>query len=150
MAGVARLQRITHEPPSPGGEERRDGWGFSDSGFRIGAEGGVEFTGSRYAISGKQIPSLLPWAEGILGVPLDPGDRNAPRSPTPVPPRVANEAFEREVAARLPAARVSTDPLVRLRHGHGHTQEDMWDARWGRFARVPDLVVWPASGDEVR
>ena len=150
MVDVAPSQRITPEPPSCGGEERRDGWGFRDSGFRIDAEGRVEFIGSRYAISGKQIPSLLPWAEGILGVALDPRDRNAPRSPTPVPPRVANEAFEREAAARLPAQRVSTDPLVRLRHGHGHTQEDIWDARWGRFARVPDLVVWPASDDEVR
>jgi alkyldihydroxyacetonephosphate synthase len=39
---------------------------------------------------------------------------------------------------------------VRLRHGHGQTQEDMWGARWGGFARVPDLVVWPTREDEVR
>src|SRR5215468_9295879 len=110
MADESASARIVPAPPGPQGEERSDGWGFRDSGFRIDAEGRVEFTGSRYALSGKKIPGLLPWAEGILGLPLDP----------------------------------------RVRHGHGHTQEDVWDARWGAFARVPDLVVWPASEEEVR
>ena len=150
MTDGSAPQRILPDPPRPAGEERRDGWGFRDSGFRIDAEGRVEFTGSRYAISGKKIPGLLPWAEGILGLPLDPRDRNAPRPATPVPPRVANEGFERELRARLPAERISSDGPVRLRHGHGHTQEDVWDARWAAFSRVPDLVVWPASEEEVR
>jgi len=52
--------RIFPDPPQPPAEERRDGWGFRDSGFRIDAEGRVEFTGSRYPISGKKIPGLLP------------------------------------------------------------------------------------------
>src|SRR5215470_2907600 len=150
MADESASARIVPAPPGPQGEERSDGWGFRDSGFRIDAEGRVEFTGSRYALSGKKIPGLLPWAEGILGLPLDPRDRHEPRGLAAVPPRVANAAFEREAAARLGAARVSTDPQVRVRHGHGHTQEDVWDARWGAFARVPDLVVWPASEEEVR
>ena len=150
MADSAAAHRIVPEPPSAAGEERRDGWGFADSGFAIDARGRVVFTGSRYAISGRAIPSLLPWAEGILGLPLDPHDSNPPRAHPAVPERVVCPAFERALAERLPAKRVSTDPLVRLRHGHGHTQEDVWDARWGRFARVPDLVVWPADEDEVR
>lgn len=150
MARVAPPQRIVPEPPSPGAEEHLDGWGFRDSGFEIDAEGRVAFIGSRYAISGQRIPNLLPWAEGILGLPLDPRDEHASRWPTAVPPRVANESFERALAARLPAERVSTDPRLRLRHGHGHTQEDIWALRWGGFARVPDLVVWPTSDEEVR
>ena len=150
MARVTPSQRIEPEPPSPRSEERLDGWGFRDSGFQIDAEGRVEFIGSRYAISGHKIPTLLPWAEGILGLPLDPRDEHASRWPTPVPPRVANQAFERAVAERLPAERISADARPRLRHGHGHTQEDMWAAKWGGFARVPDLVLWPASDDELR
>ena len=150
MARVTPSQRIEPEPPSRRSEERLDGWGFRDSGFQIDPEGRVEFVGSRYAISGHKIPKLLPWAEGILGLPLDPQDENASRWPTPVPERVANQAFERAVAERLPAERISADARLRLRHGHGHTQEDMWSAKWGGFARVPDLVVWPASDDELR
>ncbi len=150
MARATPSQRIVPDPPSLAGEERLDGWGFRDSGFRVDAQGRVEFIGSRYAISGRKIPNLLPWAEGILGLPLDPGDRHAAIWPTPVPPRIANDAFERAVAARLPAERISIDPVARLRHGHGHTQEDMWAAKWAGFTRLPDLVVWPASHDEVR
>lgn len=150
MADSSTTPRIVPDPPSPRGEERLDGWGFADSGFRVDERGEVEFTGSRYAIGGKKIPALLPWAEGIIGLALDPRDEHAPRYPTPVPERVPNEAFERALAEKLGAARLSTDARQRLRHGHGHTQEDMWDAKWGRFARVPDLVVWPESDDDVR
>jgi len=67
MPGATPSQRIVPEPPSRRGEERLDGWGFSDSGFRIDAQGRVEFIGSRYAISGKRIPNLLPWAASCAG-----------------------------------------------------------------------------------
>lgn len=142
-------KRIVPEPPQPQGEESLDVWGFRDSGFQVNAAGQVEFRGARYAISGQVIPSLLPWAEGILGLRLDPFAKHASQYPTPLPARVANEALERALAERLPAARISTDPARRLRRGHGHTQEDMWAVKHGRLARVPDLVVWPESAEEV-
>lgn len=116
-------------PPQPAGEESLDVWGFADSGFEVTATGQVGFRGGRYAISGKVIPGLLPWAETILGLPLDTRDRNASGYPTAPPARVANEPLERALASRLPAGRISTEPLLRLRHGHGHTQEDMWAVR---------------------
>ncbi len=150
MADPNANPRIVPEPPQPRGEERLDGWGFADSGFRVGADGEVEFAGSRYAIGGKKIPTLLPWGMGIFDSPLDARDRNAPRQAKRVPERVPNEAFERALAEKLDASRISTEPAHRIRHGHGHTQEDMWGAKWGSFARVPDLVVWPTSEDEVR
>jgi len=144
--------RIVPEPPSqlPPGAESLDVWGFRDSGFEVNAAGQVAFRGSRYAISGKAIPNLLPWAEGVLGVKLDAFDRNTPHYPTAVPERVANPGFEAALAARLSPARVSSDPQLRLRHGHGHTQEDMWAIKHGALRRVPDLVVWPEDEAEVR
>ena len=150
MADTQTTQRIVPEPPKPRGEERLDGWGFADSGFRVDERGEVEFTGSRYAIGGKKIPSLLPWAEGIIELKLDPRDKNASHYPTRVPDRIENESFELALASKLGASRIEIDPKQRLRHGHGHTQEDMWGAKWGGLARVPDLVVWPANEDEVR
>jgi alkyldihydroxyacetonephosphate synthase len=145
-------RRIVPEPlkPAEPGLERLDVWGFSDSGFTVDDSGQVEFRGSRYAISGKRIPSLLPWAAGMLGVPIEPFDRNAPRYPTAVPPRVESPGLEAALVACLGASRVSTDERIRLRHGHGHTQEDMWAIKYGRLLRVPDLVVWPESPSEVR
>ncbi|MGH7287691.1 MAG: FAD-binding oxidoreductase [Myxococcota bacterium] len=149
---AAAAQRIVPEPPvpRPPGEESLDVWGFADSGFRVNDAGQVEFRGARYAISGKVIPNLLPWAETILGLPLDPKQRRASGYPTALPERVGNEPLERALASRLPAERISTDPRARLRHGHGHTQEDMWAVKHGRLVRVPDLVVWPVSEEEVR
>ena len=144
--------RIIPEPPSPlaPGAESLHVWGFSDSGFEVNAAGQVWFRGSRYAISGKVIPSLLPWAEGVLGVKLDPFDRNTSHYPTAVPERHASPSFEAAVAARLSPPHVSSDPRVRVRHGHGHTQEDMWAIKHGALRRVPDLVVWPEDEAEVR
>jgi alkyldihydroxyacetonephosphate synthase len=143
-------KRIVPDPPLRAGDESLDVWGFRDSGFVVDEAGHVSFRGARYAISGKRIPSLLPWAEGILGLRVDPFDQHASAYPTAVPERVANPALERALEAALPPGRVSTDPAVRLRHGHGHTQEDMWAVKHGRMARVPDLVVWPESADEAR
>jgi len=80
--------------------------------------------GARYAISGKRIPSRLPWAEGILGLHVDPFDKHVSADPTAVPDRVTNPAVERVHEQKLPPGRVSTDPAVRLRNGHGHMQED--------------------------
>ena len=143
-------KRIVPEPPRSAGEESLDVWGFRDSGFQVNAAGQVEFRGSRYEISGKRIPNLLPWGEGIFSARLDPVDTNPPHYPTALPERIANEPLERALAAALPAERISTDPRVRMRHGHGHTQEDMWAIKYGRLRRVPDLVVWPESADEVQ
>ena len=66
MAGFSKPQRILPEPPTSRGEERLDGWGFSDSGFRIDERGEVEFMGSRYAIGGKKIPALLQCAASYI------------------------------------------------------------------------------------
>jgi alkyldihydroxyacetonephosphate synthase len=145
-------RRIVPEPPAPiaPGEISLDVWGFSDSGFQINEAGQVEFRGSRYAISGKVIPNLLPWAEGILGLRVDPTDRNLSQYPTAVPVRRADASLEAALAASLDSARVSTDARERMRHGHGHTQEDMWAIKYGLMRRVPDVVVWPESADEVR
>jgi hypothetical protein len=78
-------------------------WGFADSGFRVNEAGQVEFRVARYATSGKVIPNLLPWAETILGLPLDPKQRRASGYPTALPERVGNEPLERALASRLPA-----------------------------------------------
>jgi alkyldihydroxyacetonephosphate synthase len=149
---AAYAQRIVPEPPAPQppGEESLDVWGFADSGFRVNEAGQVEFRGARYAFSGKVIPNLLPWAETILGLPLDPKQRRASGYPTALPERFGNEPLERAFASRLPAERISTDPRARLRHGHGHRHEDMWAVKHGRLARVPDLAVWPVREKEVR
>jgi hypothetical protein len=41
MADKSATQRIVPDPPKPRGEERLDGWGFADSGFRVNEAGEV-------------------------------------------------------------------------------------------------------------
>jgi len=149
---VSEAKRIEPDPPNrdPRDSEHLDVWGFADSGFAVTPNGEVTFTGDRYPISGKVMPDFLPWAREVLDSPLAADDVHESHYPTPIPERVVNAAFETEVAAALRADQIDGDPRVRLRHGHGHTQEEMWASKYGRMARVPDLVVSPDSDAQVR
>src|SRR5438094_7534577 len=57
-------------PRLPRDAESLDVWGFRDSGFRVLQNGSVILTGSRYALSGMELPDLLPWMRKIFGVDL--------------------------------------------------------------------------------
>jgi len=46
-------------------------------------------------------------------------------------------------------ARVSDGDSDRVFHGHGHTCQEVYTVRFGSLERVPDLVVWPGSTQEV-
>jgi alkyldihydroxyacetonephosphate synthase len=148
-----RAADLVHpDPPTrqPGSELKLDEWGYRDSGFSVNAAGDVEFSGSRYPISGTTLPDLLPWARDVIGVPIEPFDVQASSYPPDVPSRTAHVEFEAAIAGVLGETQRSTDALIRLRHGHGHTQEEMWSIKHAGLRRVPDLVVYPASDDEVQ
>ena len=149
---MSDAKRIEPDPPTrdPRDTEHLDVWGFADSGFAVTPDGDVTFTGDRYPISGQVMPDFLPWARDMLDAPLPPDDVHESAYPTPIPDRVINPAFEAELAAALSADQIDSDSRARLRHGHGHTQEEMWAIKYGRLARVPDLVVWPESEAQVR
>jgi len=149
---VSEAKRIEPDPPirDPRDNEHLDVWGFADSGFAVTPDGDVTFTGDRYPISGQVLPDFLPWARDMLDAPLSPDDVHESAYPTPISERVLNAAFEAELAAALRADQIDSDPRARLRHGHGHTQEEMWAIKYGRLARVPDLVVSPESEAQVR
>ena len=137
---------VTH---STGDEESLDVWGFRDTAFRVNARGNVELTGDRYALSGKELPDLLPWVCRTLGLDIDVREVHASRYPTAVPAsRVSGELLE-ELQKHLGDDAISLDPKLRLRHGHGHTQQEMYAIKYERLERVPDLVVFPADEDQV-
>ncbi|MFP4643051.1 MAG: FAD-binding oxidoreductase [Spirochaetales bacterium] len=144
--------RIVPETPHPDhdGKEALDAWGFADSGFRITEEGHVSMAGSRYPLSGAVLPRLIPWMSGIIEIDVDPFDVHEPRYPPSVPEPVENIDLMHELNTILSADQIDSSDEVRLRHGHGHTQEDMWAIRYGSIARVPDLVVYPKDEDEAQ
>lgn len=131
-------------------EERLDGWGFKDTAFEVLPNGNVTLTGDRYTLSGLELPNLLPWIRKVMQVELPVGDTHEPAYPTEVPAPRRNAAFAKAVRALLPADAVTDDARLRLRHGHGHTLEEMYAIRHGRLGRVPDLVVYPSTPEQVQ
>ncbi|HSK18262.1 MAG TPA: FAD-binding oxidoreductase [Longimicrobiales bacterium] len=150
-APPAAARRI--EPPpaqdDPRDAVRDDGWGFADTAFGLTAEGHITVTGGRYAgLSGEVLPNLLPWFRRVIAVdfPLDSPDGAYP------PPVDAPRSADRFFAALdgvLAEDQVSTDPVVRLRRGHGHTVAEMDAVRSDGFVRVPDYVVFPTTEGQV-
>ncbi|MDI3291408.1 FAD-binding oxidoreductase [Polyangium sp. 15x6] len=111
--------------------------------------GNVVLTGRRYNISNVDLPSLLPWISATLSAPLSYDNRNEPHYPPPVPEAREAGALVAALRGFLESDQISNDPLVRLRRGHGHTGAEIWAIRYERLPRVPDLVVFPTSHDQV-
>ena len=126
-----------------------DAWGYRDTSFKLLDNGSVTLTGKRYALSGLELPSLLPWVSGVMSVNFR--DAAIPRMPFPphIPESRATEAVLALLRTVVAPDAVSVDALQRLRHGHGHTVEEIYALRNGGLARVPDVIVYPASTSEV-
>jgi len=131
------------------GEEAPDGWGFKDTRFEAQPSGAVVLTGGRYEISNVALPNLMPWIAKQLAAPLGYDNQHQPHYPPPTPEPVRSPELLQELESFLKPDQVSDDPLVRLRRGHGHTGAEIWAIRYGKLDRVPDLVVFPASHEEV-
>ena len=145
------LERIIPGPPpvEADGGERLDVWGFRDTAFKVNSSGNVELTGSRYTFSGVEMPNFLPWIQNVLGVDIQLDDTNPSGYPPVVPETKKNPEFMAEVRKFLRDDQMSDDPALRLRHGHGHTQSEMYAIKYGQLERVPDLVVYPTEEEQV-
>jgi alkyldihydroxyacetonephosphate synthase len=85
----------------------------------------------------------------VLGVNLDTKDINHPSYPTAIPePRIHPE-FLALVQRFLTCGQLDTNGENRLRHGHGHTQEEMYSIKYTQLGRIPDLVVYPETEEQV-
>jgi alkyldihydroxyacetonephosphate synthase len=135
--------------PPPDEAESLDVWGFRDTHFDISENGHVMIRGTRYELSGKELPRFLPWVKEVLEVDLDPKDVNRPRYPTTIPEPHIKPEFLAELEKFLSSNQIDTNGEIRLRHGHGHTQEEMYAIKYTRLGRIPDLVAYPESEDQV-
>jgi alkyldihydroxyacetonephosphate synthase len=150
--GVPRGDTRFVPPPSPapGDEaEASDGWGFADTKFVVRPNGSVVLTGKRYNISDVELPSLVPWMAKTLAAPLSYENRHDPHYPPPVPEARKAPELMSDLLGFLQPGQLSDEPLVRLRRGHGHTGAEIWAIRYGKLERVPDLVVFPNTHEEV-
>ena len=128
-------------------------WGFDDSGFivRTSQQGRrtVTMKGSRYNLCGKSLTKLLPFIESEMHVQVNPLVEFEEASIVWCRPRASKlDAFDQNLL-RQSFSRVSFETLDRIRHGTGHSQEDVYHIRCGDLMRIPDAVVWPPSEAEV-
>jgi len=143
--------RFTPEPMSiePLENESLNVWGFKDTRFFINQKGNVELSGNRYALSGQELPRLLPWIQRILGNNVDAADTAISKYPTHIPEAVVNAPFMESIEKIFQSEEIVNDGKIRLRHGHGHTQEEMYAVKYGRMERIPDLVIFPTSEEQI-
>ena len=133
----------------PDEAESPENWGFRDTSFTINDRDVVEITGNRYELSGKELPRLLPWIRETLAIDLDARDPHKNAYPTEIPQPVDSLAFSKAIREFLSENQIDTDGENRLRHGHGHTQEEMFAIKHKRLGRIPDMVVYPESEEQV-
>ena len=135
-------------------EEDLGFWGFNDSRFILRPDRNglptVVMTGSRYSLSNKPLPKLIPFISGETKIEIDLlAESELDRSQVPT---IASDLSSEQLdSLRLALLDVSTDIRPRLRNGCGHSQEEIYQLRSGQFGffRLPDAVVWPKSEAEV-
>jgi alkyldihydroxyacetonephosphate synthase len=138
------------QPVSPESEaESLDVWGFRDTHFDFSDNGHVMIRGSRYELSGKELPRFLPWVREVLESPVDRRDVNPPRYPTTIPEPHIKPEFLAAIKTFLKHDQIDSNGETRLRHGHGHTQEEMYSIKYTQLGRIPDVVVYPESEEQV-
>jgi alkyldihydroxyacetonephosphate synthase len=135
--------------PGPNDEESLDGWGFRDSHFQVLPNESVVLAGGRYQLSGLELPDLLPWIRSVLGVDFPVADVHESQYPAEVPAPRLHAEFLSEIRTFLADSAISGEPRIRLRHGHGHTLEEMYAIKYERLERVPDLVVYPDTEEQI-
>ncbi|MBT8081342.1 MAG: FAD-binding oxidoreductase [Gammaproteobacteria bacterium] len=146
-----RSNRIVPEPPVllPEDAESISVWGFSDTAFEMLDGDVVRLSGDRYELAGQELPDLLAWVRDQIHPDIAADNLNPSRYPPPLPEARVNDAFVEDVRGFLGDDQLSDDAEVRLRRGHGQTQEEMYRIKYDRVGRIPDLVVFPASDEEV-
>jgi len=144
-------ERIVPEPIEirPDEVESLDAWGFRETRFVARSDGVVVMEGDRYELSGQELPDLLPWAQQTFHPDFAPDNLYLPHYPPEIPTPRRHEAFTDELRKSFTDDQLCEDDELRLRHGHGHTQEEMYAIKHGKLERVPDLVAFPTSQEQV-
>ena len=148
---MSESRRIVPEPLEPDARDREslDVWGFSDTAFRARPDGVVELTGARYPLCGEELADLLPWVQRTVHPDITQSHLNPSQYPPSIPEPRRHSAFLEEIRKHFDADQISEDAELRLRHGHGQSQAEMYALKYATLDRVPDLIVYPASDEQV-
>jgi len=147
-------------------QESFGAWGFDDSGFllQIDEKGSrnVMMKGHRYSFSNRRMPHIVNFLEREMSITINPSQMTLPL-PTDIdndclPPCAIGTSGLSQLQSLFnhdhdsTNITLSTNVQDRIRHGTGHTQEDMYKIRTHQYHdfRVPDVVVWPSTDTDVQ
>jgi len=124
------------------------GWGYKDSQFDLNDHNVASFKGERYpALANETLPKLAPWFEDRCDADISlrtPCRQRLNIEDYPSP--TCNDDFISEVEG---IGIASFDTEDRIVHGHGQTIFEIFDLRYDKLKRIPDIVIWPQSHDDV-
>ena len=146
------IGRIFPPPPTIGAHEveSTEQWGFEGNGFSINENGHATFNGSRYNLDGLEMPTLVPWISDLMKIEVKRDIVNPSQYPREIAAARSHPAFEKALGSLLAPDQISQDDKIRQRHGHGQTQEEIYNIKYGKLKRIPDLVVFPTEEEQVR
>jgi alkyldihydroxyacetonephosphate synthase len=129
----------------------KQGWGYADSYFvfdpkrKMCAFGG---TGTKYLYSGEEMPGLYQWGLDNLKFDFDlPQETQADMEVDE--PKNVNHEFLNDVIKQKCFTRLSFDKWERVMHSHGASLREVFNLKFGRFARYVDVVVYPKTTEQV-
>ena len=125
---------------------KEKGWGYKDTEFVLDDKTGVVgLTGDRYVFSGKMMPDFRTWAENKIGI--DVTVTSFPQKAMEVDAPILNEEFLDNLDDHF--SRISFDDKERMMHSHGHTLQEIFTLRNGKFKRFVDWVIYPDNTKHV-
>ena len=135
-----------------GDEEAFGAWGYRDSKFVFTEKKTVMMRSKRYGVGGKPLPKLIKYFEEEMGVTI-----NVAREKLPAPrvnSKIVVQGSTLSLEQRQSLERVcecSYDDRIRVRHGYGHSQSDIYALRQKKIAgRVPDAVCYVKNEEDCK
>lgn len=127
---------------------KNNGWGYKDTEFVLDQDGIVRFSGNRYTICGKKLSAFRKWAEDFIG--LDVTNVTPAQVKIEANPPIINEDFVNELRSNKTAYDEFTfEDGQRIHHSHGHTLQEIYVLRNGKFPRIVDTVIYVSSHEQV-
>lgn len=145
----AETARQTPETP-PADAEACSAWGFADCRFEWVSDRSIKLTGKRYPLCDQELTQIIPWFEGIIGLPIERRQMLSPVDPKADIPSCPHASWHTDLAEIFSWSQISHESRDRLRHGHGQSHSEIYAVRYGQgLKRIPDVIVYPESEDQV-
>ncbi|MEM7790352.1 MAG: FAD-binding oxidoreductase [Verrucomicrobiota bacterium] len=120
-------------------------WGFEDTFFETNARS-VRLVGQRYLHSGQTFDRFFDWVNGRVGIDLVADEPNPFQyKDQAIPASRLSDDQKNHLEEILGPEGLVLDDAQRLRRGHGHALQDIYDVNYGKIERVPDAVAYPTS-----